>query len=207
MKMIFIDAENIGLKEVEKIDTSILDKVFVFSKNDAVKKSCEKQLYLILSGYPDGSNQADFYIIAYLARILATIPKNQMNTVDFELHTDDKYLISAFEFQCQLLGSKCTIISPKKIQQNIEQKLDGTNNLIDTTIENLYIDLFDDTSEPRPNGCNQLLDVLKTPHKLSPELRHKLQLSQSDFSLSINHLIRENRIKRTIKSKQLWVIC
>ena len=207
MKMIFIDAENIGLKEVAKIDTSILDKVFVFSKNETVKKASEKQLYLILSGYPDGSNQADFYIIGYLARILATIPKNQMNTVDFELYTDDKYLISAFEFQCQLLGSKCSIISQKKTQQNIDQELDETNNLIDTTIENLYINLFDDTTDLFPNGCNQLLDVLKKPHKLSSELRHKLQLSQDDFTRSTNHLIRENRIKRTTKNKQLWVIC
>ncbi len=30
MKMIFVDAENVGLKELEKINASVVDKVFVF---------------------------------------------------------------------------------------------------------------------------------------------------------------------------------
>jgi hypothetical protein len=38
LKFIFIDAENIGLKEVEAVSASITDKVLVFSKNDAVKE-------------------------------------------------------------------------------------------------------------------------------------------------------------------------
>ena len=32
MKMIFVDAENVGLKELEKINASVVDKVFVFSR-------------------------------------------------------------------------------------------------------------------------------------------------------------------------------
>ncbi|MBF4269331.1 hypothetical protein EAY71_20920, partial [Vibrio anguillarum] len=67
MKVIFVDAENVGLKELEKINASIVDKVFVFSKSDAVKLVCEKSLYLCLNDYPTGQNQADFYIIAYLS--------------------------------------------------------------------------------------------------------------------------------------------
>ena len=37
IKVILVDVENIGLKELEKINTAIVDKVFVFSKSDAVK--------------------------------------------------------------------------------------------------------------------------------------------------------------------------
>lgn len=66
MRFIFVDAENIGLKEVEAIDASISDKVLVFSKNDTVKEVCERKLFLYISSYPTGSNQADFYIIGNL---------------------------------------------------------------------------------------------------------------------------------------------
>lgn len=54
MKMIFVDAENVGLRELEKINASVVDKVFVFSKSDSVKLVCEKSLYLFLSDYPTG---------------------------------------------------------------------------------------------------------------------------------------------------------
>ena len=37
IKAIFVDVENIGLKELKKINAEIVDKVFVFSKSDAVK--------------------------------------------------------------------------------------------------------------------------------------------------------------------------
>ncbi|MFY2506895.1 hypothetical protein ACN3E9_00880 [Vibrio pectenicida] len=37
MKIIFVDAENIGLKELEKVKATVVDKVFVFSKSDFTK--------------------------------------------------------------------------------------------------------------------------------------------------------------------------
>ena len=64
MKIIFVDAENVGLKELEKIKASIVDKVLVFSRVESIKQTCEKLLYLCLSDYPEGANQADFHIIA-----------------------------------------------------------------------------------------------------------------------------------------------
>ncbi|CAH8242538.1 hypothetical protein VAEKB19_6990006 [Vibrio aestuarianus] len=87
MKMIFVDAENVGLKEVEKVKATFVDKVFVFSKIDAIKCACEKSLFLCLCDYPSGSNQADFHIIAYLARVLSSLDKKQLSSVDFELYS------------------------------------------------------------------------------------------------------------------------
>ncbi|AKB05854.1 hypothetical protein HPY15_15580 [Vibrio cholerae] len=49
MKMIFVDAENIGLKELEKVKATVIDKVFVFSKVESVQRICEKSLFLYLS--------------------------------------------------------------------------------------------------------------------------------------------------------------
>ncbi|EMJ3470170.1 hypothetical protein V7L80_005248, partial [Vibrio harveyi] len=45
MKMVFVDAENVGLKELEKLRASAIDKVFVFSKSEAIKQCCEKNLF------------------------------------------------------------------------------------------------------------------------------------------------------------------
>ncbi|MCG9230945.1 MULTISPECIES: hypothetical protein [Vibrio harveyi group] len=47
MKMVFVDAENVGLKELEKLRASAIDKVFVFSKSEAIKQCCEKNLFYI----------------------------------------------------------------------------------------------------------------------------------------------------------------
>ncbi|MGL4734650.1 MAG: hypothetical protein ACRCWB_06105 [Enterovibrio sp.] len=96
MKMIFVDAENIGVKELEKIQATVIDKVFVFSKVESVQRICEKALFLFLSDYPSGPNQADFYIIAYLSRVLSILDKKQFSAVHFELYSNDKSLISAF---------------------------------------------------------------------------------------------------------------
>lgn len=140
MRFIFVDAENIGLKEVEAINASIIsDKVLVFSKNDTVKEVCERKLFLYISSYPTGSNQADFYIIGNLLRIIASLKKQQLDICQFVLYSQDNSLVTAFAFQCKLhklkhriaLKSKAHIqaqpkpqvIEPKKTVQNLEQKI------------------------------------------------------------------------------------
>ncbi len=37
MKFVFVDAENVGVKGIEKVKATIADKVFVFSKSNAIK--------------------------------------------------------------------------------------------------------------------------------------------------------------------------
>lgn len=66
MKVIFVDAENVGLKVIEKIERALSDKVLVFSKSPNIEQYCDKALFQHFSNYPSGSNQADFLIIANL---------------------------------------------------------------------------------------------------------------------------------------------
>ncbi|CAK2587806.1 hypothetical protein [Vibrio crassostreae] len=184
MKVIFVDAENVGLKELEKINASIVDKVFVFSKSDAVKLVCEKSLYLCLNDYPTGQNQADFYIIAYLSRVLLALDKKQLGSTHFELYSNDESLITAFEFQCGQLGANCQIIR---------------------TREQTVVPI---TESPSPNSAEaKLLKALKSPHSLDPEFQQQLGLSKSDFTKAINELSKSNQIKRSPQSKKMWVRC
>ncbi|MCR9500927.1 hypothetical protein [Vibrio vulnificus] len=186
MKVIFVDAENVGLKELEKINASIVDKVFVFSKSDAVKLVCEKSLYLCLNDYPTGPNQADFYIIAYLSRVLLALDKKQLGSTHFELYSNDENLITAFEFQCGQLGAVCQSIRTRE-------------QTVVPIIESTY---------PKPNSAEaKLLKALKSPHSLDPEFQQRLGLSKSDFTKAINELSKSNQIKRSPQSKKKWMRC
>ncbi|EHZ2656851.1 hypothetical protein K5N43_004296 [Vibrio vulnificus] len=125
MKMVFVDAENVGLKELEKLRASAIDKVFVFSKSEAIKQCCEKNLFLYLSDYPNGQNQADFYIVAYLSRILTMLDKKQLGTVSFELYSNDESLISAY---FRVVRTKEETVVPikqqkKQLSQSPEEKI------------------------------------------------------------------------------------
>ncbi|MDE1330498.1 hypothetical protein [Vibrio aestuarianus] len=188
MKVIFVDAENVGLKELEKINASIVDKVFVFSKSDAVKLVCEKSLYLCLNDYPTGQNQADFYIIAYLSRVLLALDKKQLGSIHFELYSNDENLITAFEFQCGQLGATCQSIR---------------------TREQTVVPITESSStSPKPNSAEaKLLKALKSPHSLDPQFQQHLGLSKSDFTKAINELSKSNQIKRSPQSKKMWVRC
>ncbi|NAZ92242.1 hypothetical protein GL179_08500 [Vibrio toranzoniae] len=186
MKMIFVDVENVGLKELDKINASVVDKVFVFSKSDAVKLVCEKSLYLFLSDYPTGQNQADFYIMAYLSRVLLSLDKKHLGSVHFELYSNDESLLSAFEFQCKQLGV---------VYQSIRTV--GTS-----------VALIAKQSLAKPISPEEkLLYALKSPRALDPHFQKQLGLSKSDFSRAIHELSKSNQIKRTPESKKKWVRC
>ncbi|MBS9939245.1 hypothetical protein CWO17_11410 [Vibrio sp. 10N.286.45.A3] len=188
MKAIFVDAENVGLKELEKINATIVDKVFVFSKSDAVKLVCQKSLYHFLGDYPTGPNQADFYIIAYLSRVLLALDKKQLGSTHFELYSNDESLITAFEFQCDLLGSSCQSIRTREqtVVSLIESKPKKSKKL---------------TPEER------VLNALTSPQSLNPNFQKKVGLSQSDFSKAITELSKNKQIKRSPQSKKKWVSC
>ena len=181
MKIIFIDVENIGLKELENLETSILDKVFVFSKIESVKIYCEKMLYHFVSDYPDGANQADFCIIAYLSRILVNLTKKEKTAIEFELYTNDVNLSQAFTNQCDLFSVKAAIIKTKVAQ-------------VVTPII---------AEKPLPNEL-KFLKALNEP-QTGAELKTLLNLSQQEFSRLMTHLIQHKKIKRSPKSKKKWI--
>lgn len=180
MKMIFVDAENVGLKEVENIKTCIVDKVYVFSKVSSIKSVAEKSLFICLSAYPEGSNQADFSIIAYLSRILATLSAAELHIITFELYSNDKSLISAFQFQCNQLGAQCQIVQTKN--------------------DNLPLIVKES------NAINIIYTSLKQPKKMSI-VQAELGLTKQQMSKSVNELIAKKKIKRSLRNKREWVQC
>lgn len=184
MKIIFIDAENVGTKSIENMSLSILDKVFVFSNKKTIQDLCNKKLFLSISDYPVGSNQADFYIIAYLSRILSTISNEEKKFLELVLYTRDKALITAFEFQCELVNISC--IFP----------------LIDSIIDNVE----DENEEFGSSVEDMILSLLKDSSKSSNEMMTTLNLELRDFTTPINVLINNNKIKRNPNDKKLWIL-
>jgi hypothetical protein len=186
MKIIFVDAENVGFKGLEAIKSNIIDKVFVFSRVESIQSYSEQKLFLCLSDYPDGANQADFYIIAYLARVLASISKVEKNAIDFTLYSNDVSLIHAFQFQCELLGAKSHIVSFKQENQPTNVVCEISKSPKSETIK------------------KQVFNMLSQPIGLY-EIQTSLKLSKPVFSKAVNELVKDKKIKRVSKSGKNWV--
>ncbi|MDP2561510.1 hypothetical protein [Psychrobium sp. 1_MG-2023] len=184
MKFIFVDAENVGSKEIEKINPTISDKVMVFSRSAAVKEVCERKLFLYLSGYPVGSNQADFYIIGNAVGLVASLSESQREMSQFVLYSRDNSLVTAFRFQCQLHKVKYLIaLEPKAIVQKSQPPVVSK---IEKSLEQTVLSHF--------NSENTIEFI-----------RKKLKRSKSEFTGVINNLIKAKKIKRVSKNKKTWV--
>lgn len=185
MRFIFIDAENIGTKGVEAITASASDKVLVFSKSEAVKDICERKLFLYISSYPSGSNQADFYIIGNLAGMIASLTEPQRNACKFILYSQDKSLVSAFSFQCQLHKVKHTVALEPKIKSPQKSK----------------------SIAPRKSqkSLEQIVYECFSTEQTTEHVRKTLKQPKSDFTKVINALIKTNKIERVSKAKKTWI--
>jgi len=181
MNIYFVDLENVGLKTLQSLDVSFSDKVFVFSNSSDVKKYCDQSLYFCLSDYPTGSNQADFYIIAYLSKVIEQLSKTERLVNKLVICTKDNSLIVAFEYQCNLNGIRCS--SPFKLTK--------LNNVVSI-------------SKTDPSGC-VILSLLAKP-KPATDLHIQSKLSKPDFTRAFSLLIKEEKVKRSKKSKKLWVL-
>ncbi len=186
MKIIFVDAENVGFKGLEAIKSNIIDKVFVFSRVESIQSYSEQKLFLCLSDYPEGANQADFYIIAYLARVLASISKMEKNAIDFTLYSNDVSLIHAFKFQCELLGAKSQIVSFKQENKPTNVVCEISKSPKSETIK------------------KQVFNMLNQPIGLY-KIQTSLKLSKSVFSKAVNELVKDKKIQRVSKSGKNWV--
>ena len=122
MRFIFADAENIGLKEVEAIDSTIADKVLVFSRVDSCKEICERKLFLYMSSYPEGSDQADFYIIGNLVGIISSLTEEQKKLCQFMLYSKDNSLVNVFIFQCRLHKLDFRVCTKRMFSQFSEKR-------------------------------------------------------------------------------------
>ncbi|GGY31828.1 hypothetical protein GCM10011297_00720 [Bacterioplanes sanyensis] len=187
MRFIFVDAENIGLKEVEAISASISDKVLVFSKNDAVKEVCERKLFLYISSYPKGSNQADFYIIGNLVGMIASLTEQQRDICQFVLYSQDSSLVTAFTFQCKLHKIKHRIALEPKSQAQTHPKTQVIES--EKSLQSLEQRIF---------------EHFKT-EQTTESVRKKIKQSKPVFTRALNNLIKENKIQRVSKRKKTWI--
>lgn len=185
LKFIFVDAENIGLKGIEAINTSISDKVFVFSKNDAIKEVCERKLFLYISSYPVGPNQADFYIVGNLVGVIMSLTEKQRGTCHFVLYSQDNPLVKAFEFQCKLHKIAYTIALEPKNQPVPQTQAIKQNSSAQSLEQKIY----------------QQFKTAQT----AESVRKKLNQSKSDFTRALNILIKANKIQRVSNSKKSWI--
>ena len=187
IKVVFVDGENIGLKVVEKIDSTLSDKVLVFSKSANIEQHCDKALFQHFSNYPTGSNQADFLIIANLTKYLTVYDTKALSKADLVLYTNDQDLISAFEFQCEQHHIPANIVRTREASKVISLPV----------------------SKPIPLDPveEKLFNALSQPRSLDPELQTELRLGRQTFTRAINSLLNANRIKRSDTNKKLWVQC
>lgn len=180
MRIYYIDAENVGLSAIDHLTIAILDRVFVFTNSDSLKSACANALFTCVTDYPSGANQADFYIIAHLSNILAHLSKAEKKAIEFILCSKDQSLWKAFEFQCKIANANA---SASHIKIDIEP---SSAVIVDTLME------------------TEILKNMGQPIK-SIELQQKLQISQSEFTISFNNLIKSGKIKRQDESKNKWL--
>ena len=189
MKIIFVDAENVGFKGLEAIKANIIDKVFVFSRVGSIQAYAEQNLFLCLSDYPDGANQADFYIIAYLARVLASTSKAEKAHIEFVLYSNDLNLINTFKFQCGMLDAKNNIVS---INHDVPPAV--TKSVVCNIKKSPKSDQVE----------NQIFNMLKNPQGLV-EIQESLNLPRPVFTKAVNELVNSQRITRSSKNRKNWI--
>ena len=184
MRFIFVDAENTGNKEVEAISASVADKVFIFSKNDSMKELCERKLFLYISSYPTGKNQADFYIVGNLVGIIASLTDEQREVCHFVLYSQDEPLVMAFSFQCKLHKVKFKIALAPKIKNQPQSNI--VKQKAAQTLEQKVYSQF------------------KTA-QTAETARKNLKQPKPDFIKVFNKLVQSNQLQRVSKNKKTWI--
>lgn len=204
MRFLYIDAENIGLKELEIISASITDKVLVFSKNEAVKEVCERKLFLYISSYPCGPNQADFYIIGNLVGMIASLTEQQREACQFVLYSRDNPLVAAFEFQCVLHKVKhSTALEPKSCQAQVKAQSKIVSEL-ETTAKTTDLSKTNTAKHSIEAIAQRIYQHFKTAQKIET-VRAKLKLEKPEFSRALDKLIKAKKIQRSSQGKNTWV--
>lgn len=178
LKIYYIDAENVGLNVLNDLTLSVLDRVFVFTNSEGLKTASNNAVLTCMSGYPSGSNQADFYIIAHLSNVLANLTKAEKNAIEFILCSKDQSLWKAFEFQCRLAEVKSSILHLKVEEKSV-------------------------AASPSTSLEVKILKLMVQPIT-SIEIQKKLGVPQSEFTTSFNQLIKSGKIKRQEGAKKKW---
>lgn len=211
MNIYYIDAENTGLGLLAELPMSVLDRVFVFSNSDDLKHACSNALVTLVSGYPQGNNQADFYIIGHLSNVLAHLTKADKKAIEFVLYSKDQDLAMAFKFQCQLVGARARLpllaaskVSPERAKQtsNVPVKA-KTSNKINATKA---------TATLTPTGVaasqalieSQILNIMSMPISVT-EMQNKLKVSAAKFAAPFKNLVTSGKVIRQSAASKNWL--
>lgn len=125
MKLVFVDAENVGCSVIKEMEYKLNDKVLVFSRCQKIQAVCSQKLFACLSHYAEGTGQADFLIIATLAEQLAGMSQADKEETLFELVSYDLALNRAFITQCKLhhVTYKVTVLSAPEGREAVEREV------------------------------------------------------------------------------------
>lgn len=201
MKIYYIDGENIGANIVNEMKWTALDKVFIFT-NIASQKTCyANPLFTIISGYPSGKNQADFHLIAHLAKVLAYLSRTEKNVIELVLYSKDIQLWRAFEFQCELaeLKSSNPYIEPVLAQTKpASSPLPVPPPSAGASSSNNVVVPLDAALETK------ILKFINQPRTFT-EIAGQMKVSQSVMTTTFNKLIKEGKVQRQSASKKHWV--
>lgn len=204
LKFYYIDAENVGLNLLKEQPVSALDRFYIFTNSEGIKEASANPLLNVVSGYPAGSNQADFYIIAHLSLVLSHISKADKKKVQFILCSKDVSLWKAFDFQCSLAGATAisthieTEANPKPVQTAIQHP-DPVAKIVKpcAIAASKGVELSTDTR-------SEILKLMVRP-ATAANLRSRIKVSQAAFQRSFNQLISEGAVKRQNGSRLNWV--
>lgn len=201
MKIYYIDSENIGVTILNEMKFTAQDRVFIFTNATSQKGAYANPLFTVISGYPSGKNQADFHLIAHLAKVLAYLTRTEKNVIELVLCSKDTQLWKAFEFQCTLAEIKASnpyigpatkektkpASSPEPVAQPAA-KADSDNVVvtIDTALETKILKFMN-----QPRTCT--------------EIKEQMKVSQSVMTTTFNKLIKDGKIQRQATSKKHWV--
>lgn len=194
----FVDLENIGITAFLTRQFSPTETVFVFTNSKNALAALDKHYAKQLSGYPTGSNQADFYIIAKLMEVLTNEQEN-LRMCNMVLHTKDKALITAFKYQCKRYSCANEVQAPRskaksnkaipygKKAQEKKKLLSLVENHDGVVLESAVINEF------------------KTGKPISSDLPKKLNIPEKQCQRIIQKLISSGVIKRNPNRKKIWV--
>lgn len=185
MKTFFIDEENVGLKVLESYKVFCDQKLLVFTKNLAAKKLCKRYLFHCIDDYAAGSNQADFYIIACLSRLLSQMSDKQIVSHTFTLVSNDCSLISAFKQQCNLFKAHFVIEKTKSTAKTKPVNVKSSEIVLD--------DL-----------AYKIISYLDTPRYFDTKFQQSLGCTQSEFTRAVTNLINQKKIERSPLAKRKW---
>ncbi|ACH64813.1 conserved hypothetical protein (plasmid) [Aliivibrio fischeri MJ11] len=159
----------------------------MFSNNEQIKTLCHDLMFIMMSGYPIGKNQADFYLIAHLSKAISQVQYDEKKKLTFILYSNDNSLCQAFEFQCQHASISCEIINTKPTIQG-----GNMNNQEYTTAE--------------LNNITCLYKALKSKNMLITELFNTTKLAQNEATKALNALVKKGLIARTSSNKKVWEV-